>query len=79
MKQTDKIIAEYDTVLDSKNRMTIRKNKNLESKITQYHVKIFKDGCIILDPKISTDEISSKDPSFVGIQPFNTSLKKDKK
>lgn len=42
-------ILEYDTVLDSKNRVTVRKGTALYK---NYHVRIFSDGKIVLEPRI---------------------------
>ena len=41
------LLKEYDTVLDSKKRMTIRG----KVKYKNYHVKEFKNGIIVLEPR----------------------------
>ena len=43
----NKIVREYDCVVDSKNRVTIRGNP----KYKYYHVKVYKNGMIILEPR----------------------------
>lgn len=52
------VIKEYDTKLDSKNRITLR-----ESKYNYYHVSTFDDGSVILSPRtlISPTEKISKE------------------
>lgn len=46
----EKIIKEYDTTIDSKNRITIRGQS--KKNIRNYNVKIFSDGRILLEPRV---------------------------
>ena len=50
-------VRSYDTHLDSKNRITLR-----GAGYSNYNVKMFENGCIILEPRILTvpDTISAK-------------------
>lgn len=51
------VMKEYDTKIDSKNRLTIR-----GAKYAYYHVKEYNDGHIELVPRllVSTDVVSKK-------------------
>lgn len=52
------VVRNYDTKIDSKNRISIRKRDD----ITYYHVEEFEDGRIVMSPMIlaSPDEVISK-------------------
>lgn len=53
----DAIIKSYDTHLDAKKRITLR-----GAKFQNYFVKVFDNGCIILEPRVlkMPDTISKK-------------------
>ena len=53
----DAIIKSYDTHLDAKKRITLR-----GAKFQNYFVKVFDNGCIILEPRVlkMPDAISKK-------------------
>jgi len=52
-----KIIKEYTTKIDDKNRITIN-----ESKYDYYNVNVYENGCILLEPRELVDslQISSR-------------------
>jgi hypothetical protein len=45
------LLKEYDTSLDSKNRITVRSQSKKEV-FRNYHVKVFVDGRILLEPRV---------------------------
>ena len=45
------LLKEYDTTLDSKSRITVRGQTKKEI-FKNYHVKIFTDGHILLEPRV---------------------------
>lgn len=51
---SDEILKEYDTTLDSKGRFTVR-GQSKKDIFKNYHVKIFSDGRILLEPRILVD------------------------
>jgi DNA-binding transcriptional regulator/RsmH inhibitor MraZ len=55
------LLNEYDTTLDSKCRVTVR-GQSKKSLYKNYHVKIYKDGHIVLEPRVLVhpDQISKK-------------------
>ncbi len=52
------LLKEYDTSLDTRRRLTVRGMRNF----THYHVKVFADGKIELEPRVlaSLDQLSAK-------------------
>lgn len=46
------LIKEYDTSLDSKHRITVRGGSNV---FKNYHVSIFGDGRIVMEPRVLVD------------------------
>ena len=52
------LLREYNVELDKKNRMTIRGNPGFNN----YHVSVFKDGKIVMEPRYLArlDELSEK-------------------
>jgi DNA-binding transcriptional regulator/RsmH inhibitor MraZ len=55
------LLKEYDTTLDSKSRITVRAQSK-KSLYKNYHVKIYNDGHIVLEPRVLVhpDQISKK-------------------
>ena len=55
------LLKEYDTTLDSKSRITVRWQSK-KSLFKNYHVKIYKDGHVVLEPRVLVhpDQISKK-------------------
>jgi hypothetical protein len=55
------LMKEYDTTMDSKCRITVR-GQTKDSLYKNYHVKIYKDGHIVLEPRVLVhpDQISEK-------------------
>ena len=55
------VLNEYDTTIDSKFRITVR-GKARNKLYKNYHVKIYTDGHIVLEPRVLVhpDQISEK-------------------
>lgn len=58
-----KIVKEYTTRIDAKNRITIR-----EPQYVNYKVSVYQDGSVVLNPRVLVDpnEISEKSLKMLG-------------
>jgi hypothetical protein len=50
-----KVLKEYDTTLDTKHRFTLRGVSKQAADYKNYHVKIYDDGKIVMEPRVLVD------------------------